>query len=47
MFDFIFTLYINAGNGPPVKDGVDGPIAWSSKVFPYMVPPNSPKFAAS
>jgi hypothetical protein len=40
LFDFLFTLYINAGNGPPIKDGVDRPIAWSSNVFPYMAPPN-------
>lgn len=40
LFDFLFTLYINAENGPPIKDGVDRPIAWSSTVFPYMAPPN-------
>ena len=38
--DSILTLYVNAGNGPRISDGVDGPIAWSSKVFPYMAPPN-------
>ena len=38
--DSILTLYVNAGNGPRINDGVDGPIAWSSKVFPYMAPPN-------
>lgn len=43
MMDFIFTLYVNAGNGPRINDGVDGPIAWSSKVFPYMAPPNPPR----
>lgn len=43
MMDFIFTLYVNAGNGPIIKDGIDGPIAWSTKVFPYMAPPNPPK----
>jgi hypothetical protein len=42
IFDFVYTLYINAGNGPLIKDGVDGPIVWSSKVFPYMAPPNVP-----
>ena len=46
IMDFIFTLYVNAGNGPRINDGVDGPIAWSSKVFPYMAPPNRPKVAS-
>jgi hypothetical protein len=47
MMDFVFTLYVNAGNGPRINDGVDGPIAWSSKVFPYMAPPNRPKVAST
>ncbi|HEX9501995.1 MAG TPA: DUF4331 family protein, partial [Thermoanaerobaculia bacterium] len=38
--DSILTLYVNAGNGPRIRDGVDGPITWSSKSFPYMAPPN-------
>jgi hypothetical protein len=45
--DFILTLYINAGNGPRIRDGVDGPITWSSKTFPYMAPPNRPRDASS
>jgi len=45
--DFVFTLYINGGNGPPINDGVDAPIAWSSKAFPYLAPPNPPKAAAA
>ena len=45
--DFILTLYINAGGGPRISDGVDAPIAWSSKSFPYMAPPNSPKVVVS
>jgi hypothetical protein len=45
--DFILTLYVNAGNGPRISDGVDGPIAWSSKSFPYMAPPNRPGNASS
>ena len=45
--DFILTLYINAGNGPRISDGVDAPIAWSSKSFPYLAPPNPPKGGAS
>jgi Domain of unknown function (DUF4331) len=47
MMGFIYTLYVNAGNGPRIEDGIDGPIAWSSKVFPYMAPPNPPRAKAS
>ncbi len=43
--DFILTLYVNAGNGPRITDGVDGPITWSSKVCPYMAQPNPPEVA--
>ena len=45
--DSILTLYVNAGNGPRISDGVDGPIAWSSKVCPYMAPPNRLGVASS
>jgi hypothetical protein len=44
--DSILTLYVNAGNGPRIRDGVDGPIIWSSTRFPYMVPPNQPQAAS-
>ena len=47
IMDFVFTLYVNGGNGPPVNDGVDAPIAWSSKAFPYLAPPNPPKGGAA
>jgi hypothetical protein len=47
LVDFLLTLYVNAGKGPRIRDGVDAPIAWSSKVFPYMAPPNRPEAAAS
>ena len=47
IIDFVLTLYVNGGNGPPVNDGVDGPIAWSSKTFPYLAPPNPVKAAAA
>jgi hypothetical protein len=47
IMDFVFTLYVNGGNGPPVNDGVDAPIVWSSKAFPYLAPPNSAKGAAA
>jgi Domain of unknown function (DUF4331) len=46
IMDSIFTLYVNGGNGPRINDGVDGPIAWSSKTFPYLAPPNPPKVDA-
>ena len=46
IMDSIFTLYINGGNGPRISDGIDGPIAWSSKVFPYLARPNPPKVVA-
>jgi hypothetical protein len=46
VMDSIFTLYINGGNGSRINDGIDGPIAWSSKVFPYMAPPNPSKATA-
>ena len=47
LVDSLLTLYVNAGKGPRIRDGVDAPIAWSSKVFPYMAPPNRPEAAAS
>jgi hypothetical protein len=47
IMDFVFTLYINGGNGPPINDGVDAPIAWSSKAFPYLAPPNPAKATAA
>jgi Domain of unknown function (DUF4331) len=47
IMDFVFTLYVNGGNGPPVNDGVDAPIAWSSKAFPYLAPPNPAKATAA
>jgi hypothetical protein len=47
VMDSLFTLYINGGNGPRIDDGIAGPIAWSSTVFPYLAPANPPKVAAS
>jgi Domain of unknown function (DUF4331) len=47
LVDFLLTLYVNAGKGPRIRDGVDAPIAWSSKEFPYMAPPNRQKAAAA
>jgi Domain of unknown function (DUF4331) len=37
----IYTLLVNAGNGPRVSDGVDRATVPASDVFPYMTPPNS------
>jgi len=45
--DFLYTLYVSGGNGPPINDGVDAPIAWSSKAFPYLAPPNPAKATAA
>jgi hypothetical protein len=42
LVDTLLTLYVNAGKGPRIRDGVDAPIAWSTKRFPYMAPPNRP-----
>ncbi len=47
IIDFLLTMYINAGGGPRISDGVDAPIAWSGKSFPYMAPPNPSKVEAS
>ncbi len=47
LVDTLLTLYVNAGKGPRIRDGVDAPIAWSLKVFPYMAPPNRAGAAAS
>ena len=47
LVDSLLTLYVNAGKGPRIRDGVDAPIAWSSKVFPYMAPPNRPEVGKS
>ena len=47
LVDSLLTLYVNAGKGPRIRDGVDAPIAWSSKVFPYMAQPNLPEVPKS
>jgi hypothetical protein len=36
----IYTLLVNAGNGPRVSDGVDRATVPASDVFPYLAPPN-------
>jgi hypothetical protein len=40
--DTYFTLLVNAGNGPPISDGVDQATVPASRVFPYLAPPNHP-----
>lgn len=39
--DTLYTLLINAGNGPRVSDGVDRATGPASDVFPYLEPPKS------
>ena len=40
VMDTIFTLLVNAGNGPAIRDGVDQATRPASRVFPYLAPPN-------
>ena len=40
VMDTIFTLLINAGNGPIIRDGVDQPRGPATQTFPYLAPPN-------
>ena len=42
VMDTMYTLLINAGNGPRISDGVDGPTVPASDVFPYLQRPNPP-----
>jgi hypothetical protein len=44
--DTYYTLLINAGNGPPISDGIDQATVPASHVFPYLAPPNPAKRAA-
>ena len=41
--DTYYTLVINAGNGPRIRDGVDQAAVPCTSVFPYLAPPNLPK----
>src|SRR3954464_8110134 len=40
VMDIFFTLLINAGAGPVIRDGVDRSSRPASTVFPYLAPPN-------
>jgi hypothetical protein len=39
--DSLYTLLVNGGNGPRIRDGVDGPTQPASRSFPYLVRPNA------
>ena len=45
VIDTLYTLLINAGTGPTIRDGVDQATAPASCTFPYMAPanPNPPE----
>jgi hypothetical protein len=38
--DTLFTLLVNAGNGPRIRDGVDQATRPASCTFPYLAAPN-------
>jgi hypothetical protein len=40
VMDTIFTLLVNAGNGPVIRDGVDQATRPAARAFPYLAPPN-------
>jgi hypothetical protein len=40
VMDTIYTLLVNAGNGPRISDGVHQATVPASDVFPYLQPPN-------
>jgi hypothetical protein len=40
VMDTLFTLLVNAGNGPRIRDGVDQATMPASCTFPYLAPPN-------
>jgi hypothetical protein len=40
VMDTIFTLLVNAGHGPVIRDGVDQATRPASRAFPYLAPPN-------
>jgi Domain of unknown function (DUF4331) len=42
MMDKYYTLLINAGHGPRIRDGVDEPTVLASSVFPYLAPAHVP-----
>ena len=40
VIDILFTQLVNAGNGPPISDGVDQSTRPAGRAFPYLSPPN-------
>ena len=40
VMDRIFTLLVNAGNGPSIRDGVDHASRPADRTFPYLAPAN-------
>ena len=40
VMDTIFTLLVNGGNGPTIRDGVDSATMPASRTFPYLASPN-------
>lgn len=40
VMDTFFTLIVNGGDGPLIRDGVDGATRPGSRSFPYLAPPN-------
>jgi hypothetical protein len=40
IIDGLLTLMVNGGNGPRIRDGVDGPTQPAAKSFPYLRSPN-------
>jgi hypothetical protein len=40
VMDTFFTLIVNGGEGPVVRDGVDAATRPGSRTFPYLAPPN-------
>ncbi|HEY6342550.1 MAG TPA: DUF4331 family protein [Bryobacteraceae bacterium] len=42
VMDKYYTVLINAGRGPRIRDGVDEPTTLASSVFPYLAPANVP-----
>jgi Domain of unknown function (DUF4331) len=40
VMDTLFTLLVNAGNGPRIRDGVDQATMPAARTFPYLAPPN-------
>jgi hypothetical protein len=40
VIDTLFTVLVNAGNGPVIRDGVDRATRPASRTFPYLAAPN-------